>query len=99
MAGTDTMHRQALLDKVNTKYASLIAEEYSQEQAYVKMVSELSYRLLHGFTYEKKPRPFRSNRCAMVPPETDGSTTGSLMNLLDWEVQSNSPVFYYSEFT
>ena len=86
--GTDSAHRQALVQKLNTEYAKAVADNYSQADAYEQLVYNLSYRLLDGFTYEKKPRPIRTGRGAKAPPEIDGS----VMNLLDWEIQTNSPV-------
>ena len=64
-------------------YGKDIDDDFSQEEAYGRLVNNMSYRLLDGFTYEKKPRSFRTARGARPPPDT---------NLLDWEITSNTPV-------
>ena len=90
LPGTHPARRQALVNKMNSEYSKALCQDYSQEEAYKRFVNKFSYRLLDGFTYEKNPTPFRSDRCAIPPPETEGSVTGT--NLLDLETQSNSEV-------
>ena len=90
LKGIPITRRNALEKKLNDAFSKSIDQEQSQEEAYVNMVETYSYRLLDLFTYEKKPAPFRSNRCTSPPPETEGSTAGT--NLLDWEINSNSSV-------
>ena len=83
--------RKALAKKLNAEFAKAVAQDYTQEEAYGRLVNLFSYKLLHGFTYAKKPSPFKSGRCIAAPPDTDGSIH---TNLLDWENLSNSPVIY-----
>ena len=75
------------LIKLNEAFARDIADNFTQEETYGRLVHNHSYRLLDRFTYEKKP--ISLGRCPKLPVPTAGAAP---VNLLDWEITSNSPV-------